>query len=316
MELTALGVCTGEATESFVQGADVGWIRTGRATADEAAGKEMGSEMGALLHLVARLPALLSPKPQVAATTFGTLSQTGLLPLRSLLPTPPPPKACASVPLYFSTPTQRCSPALLCAQALSCATAAPGTQSGIRPTASTPAATRCGLLGSKLWEMETEKWKTIFLKKKQFMPAASDKQVRKIPSSTRLRATPIAEGEEARGWWGRPRCSTHLWFWRAASPPHPVSGPAPAFLHVGLSLARCLHALPATPWLQAQRQMESPKTHVQRHLTHSKTWHDGWMLHPGLAPTAGSVQPAPMGIWWRESLKSLPGHWNTQVHFF
>lgn len=31
------------------------------------------------------------------------------------------------------------------------------------------------------------------------MPAASDKQVRKIPSSTRLRAMPIAEGEEARG---------------------------------------------------------------------------------------------------------------------
>lgn len=160
MELTALGVCTGEATESFVQGADVGWIRTGRATADEAAGKEMDSEMGALLHLVARLPALLSPKPQVAATTFGTLSQTGLLPLRSLLPTPPAPKACTSVPLFF--PTQRCSPALLCAQALSCATAAPGTQSGIRPTASTPAATRCGLLGSKLWEMEIEKLKPFF----------------------------------------------------------------------------------------------------------------------------------------------------------
>lgn len=111
--------------ESFVQGADTGWARTGGAIAAEVAGKKMESVRGALLCFVKRLPALLNPKSQLPAATTGALSQAALLLLKSFFPAPPNSKAWTFVPLFFSPPAQRRSPALGCARALSRAAAGP-----------------------------------------------------------------------------------------------------------------------------------------------------------------------------------------------
>lgn len=119
-------------------------------------------------------------------------------------------------------------------------------------------------------------------KTRQFTPTASDKRVRKKPSSNRPTATLVAEGEEARGpareavlrapaspaLRGSPPCA--VWFRRTASTPWlrpSTSFPARGrgFISGHLPI-RCPHVPPAAPPLQAPRQLGSPETHIQTHL--------------------------------------------------
>lgn len=92
--------------ESFAQGAYTGCVRTGRAIADEAAGKETESVRGARLHFVTRLQPFSIPNTRCLPPHLG-LSQAMPLPPRSFFPAQTPSKAWTFVPLFVSPPTQQ-----------------------------------------------------------------------------------------------------------------------------------------------------------------------------------------------------------------
>lgn len=264
--------------ESFVQGADTGWVRTGRAIADEAAGKETESERGALLHFMTRLPALLNPKPQVPTTTFGTLSQAALLQLRSFFPAPPSSKAWTSFPSSLRPPSDAALPSsmpgrsLMPPQVRAHTRLDPGLAHLPHPaphsrpqssTASTPATTPWSLLLFKVGAGGERRKKK---KGNSHQLLVTCKWEKNALTTDWQQAQQLKE-RKPRGQRGRPCCRRPPWEHCAAAHPvwcgfreqfqPPRLRPSTSFPARGRGFisshlpTHCLHALPAAPLLQA-----------------------------------------------------------------